>query len=191
MSEDVRGEVTRILGRIVAGDESAKEQLLQTAYDELRALAGRLMKQERPDHTLQPTALVNEAALRLLQEDALERMPNRAYFFGTMATAMRRVLVDHARARRAGKRGGDGERTPLDAVVDQLQETQQLDLLALDEALARLEALSERQARIVSLRFFGGLELAEIARQLEVSLSTVEKEWRMARAWLRQQLEER
>ena len=191
MNEELPNDVTRFLAEIEAGDESAKERLLQTAYDELRTLADRLMKRERADHTLQPTALVNEAALRMLQDDALDHMHNRAYFFGTMATAMRRVLVDHARTKHALKRGGDHERMPLDIVIDQLQQTQNLDLLDLDEALTRLETLSERQAKIVSLRFFAGLELADIARQLDVSLSTVEKDWRMARAWLRQELEDK
>jgi RNA polymerase sigma factor (TIGR02999 family) len=185
MTSDPQGEVTRLLGEIEAGNASAQERLLEVAYGELRALAGGLMRQERAGHTLQPTALVHEAAVRLLGEGALARVQGRRHFFGAMATAMRRVLVDHARARRADRRGGGRPALPLDEALDQLEQSQRIDLLGLDDALRELAARNPRQAEVVVLRFFGGLEMDEIAGHLGVSLSTVEKDWRVARAWLR------
>jgi RNA polymerase sigma factor (TIGR02999 family) len=191
MASDRSGEVTRILNEIEAGDPAAQGKLFEVVYDELRALAASLMRKERAQHTLQPTALVNEAALRLLGEDALRRVRNRAYFFGMMGLAMRRVLVDHARTRGAQRRGGGQERLPLDAAVDLVEQTHQVDLLALDEVLRELEALNRRQYDVVMLRFFGGFEVPEIADQLGIGLSTAEKDWRLARAWLRRRLEEK
>ncbi len=190
MSDDAQSEVSQILSEIETGNEAAKERLLQVAYDELRALAGNLMRRERPDHTLQPTALVHEAALRLLHDDVLNRAKSKSYFFGVMATAMRRVLVDHARAHRAQRRGRGYERKPLDIAVDMVERSQNLDLLALEDVLKELEKLNPRQCQVVTLRFFGGFDMPEIAEHLGVSLSTVEKDWRMARAWLQQQLSE-
>lgn len=187
---DPRGEVTQLLEKIESGDDSARTRLLEVAYEELRSMAGQLMKRERADHTLQPTALLNEAALRLLNENALSRMANRSYFFGTMANAMRRVLVDHARARSVAKRGGGEAKVPLDIAIDILEQTHKFDLQEMDEALSELEKLDPRQAEIITLRFFGGFEMQAIADQLDVSLSTVEKDWRFARAWLRKQLRE-
>ena len=164
---------------------------MEAAYDELRRLAGGMMRRERGDHTLQATALVNEAALRMLGQNALATSGNRAYFFGAMATAMRRVLVDHARARSARRRGGgDYQRHGLDYAVEEIELDAQVDLVALNDALDRLEALSERQSRIVTLRFFGGMSVPEIAEHLDVSVSTVEKDWRLARVWLHRQLNE-
>jgi RNA polymerase sigma factor (TIGR02999 family) len=182
------GEVTRILARIQAGDGAAKVRLLEVAYDELRALAKDLMQGERPDHTLQPTALVHEAVLRLDRDDALGRGGNRAYFFGAVARAMRRILVEYARKRRAARRGGGQVRVPLDRVIELVEQTHQVDLVALDEALQQLESLNGRQCEVVTLRFFGGLEMREIAENLGVSVSTVEKDWRISRAWLRRKL---
>jgi RNA polymerase sigma factor (TIGR02999 family) len=162
---------------------------MEAAYDELRRLAGGMMRRERADHTLQATALVNEAALRLLGQDALAGAGDRAYFFGTMATAMRRVLVDHARARNAQRRGGGAyQRQGLDYAVEAIEEEAQIDLVALDEALTELTTLSERQSQIVTLRVFGGMSVPEVADHINVSVSTVEKEWRLARAWLQRQL---
>ena len=157
----------------------------------MRGLAAGLMRRERPEHTLQPTALVNEAALRLLGEDALRNVRNRAYFFGMMGLAMRRVLVDHARSRGAQRRGGGQERVPLDMTVDFVEQAHQIDLLALDELLRELEALNKRQYDVVMLRFFGGFEVPEIAEHLGIGLSTAEKDWRLARAWLRQRMGEK
>jgi RNA polymerase sigma factor (TIGR02999 family) len=148
-----------------------------------------MMRRERDGHTLQPTSLVHEAALRMIDEDALGRIPNRSYLFRAMATCMRRILIDHARAKGAQRRGGDRRREEWDGALEVAAMNAPVDLLALDEALERLGALDARQAAIVELRFFGGFEMQEIAEQLGVSLSTVEKDWRIARAWLRSQLE--
>ena len=188
MSADTE-EITQLLGQVADGNQQAEAQLLNRAYDELRRLAGGMMRRERSDHTLQPTALVNEAALRMLGSDALAAGKDRAYFFGTMATAMRRVLVDHARSRNAARRGGGAyERHGLDVVVESLERDAKLDLLALDDALDKLAGLSERQAQVVALRFFGGMSVPQIADHLQVGVSTVEKDWRLARAWLHGQL---
>ena len=178
--------MTRLLADAQQGSEPAIERLIAVAYDELRDLAASLMRRERPDHTLQPTALVHEAAMRLLGGDAVDGLGagGRSYFFGTMARAMRRVLVDHARARRTLRRGGGDRPEPLDTLVAAVEQTNGIDLLALDEALRSLELLNPRQAQVVGMRFFAGLEMPEIARELGVSLSTVEKDWKIARAWL-------
>ncbi len=182
-------DITQLLGQVASGDAAAEAQLLDYAYDELRRLAGGMMRRERPDHTLQPTALVNEAALRMLGSEALASGRDRAYFFGAMATAMRRVLVDHARSKNASRRGGGAyERQPLNAVVESLERDAQIDLIALDDALKKLEQLSDRQAQVVALRFFGGMSVPQIADHLDIGVSTVEKDWRLARAWLHTQL---
>ena len=149
-----------------------------------------MMRRERDNHTLQPTALVNEAALRMLGQISDIASRDRAYFFGAMATAMRRVLVDHARSRNAARRGGDYQRQSLDYAIDAVEQEAQVDLLALDDALDQLAELNLRQSEIVSLRFFGGMSIPEIADHLSVSVSTVEKDWRVARAWLHGQLGE-
>ena len=185
----LRGEVTQVLAAIESGREEAKGRLLELVYDELRGLAGAMMRREREGHTLQPTSLVHEAALRMLDEDSLANIPNRSYLFRAMTTCMRRILIDHARARGAERRGGGLRREEWDGALDVPQEAGSVDVLALDESLERLQALDPRQAAIVELRFFGGFDMQEIADQLGVSLSTVEKDWRIARAWLRSQLE--
>lgn len=178
-----------LLGQASSGDSDAEARLMEAAYDELRRLAGGMMRRERGDHTLQATALVNEAALRMLGQNALAVSGDRAYFFGAMATAMRRVLVDHARARNARRRGGgEYQRQGLDYVVEAVEAEAKVDLVDLNEALDKLAELSERQNSIVTLRFFGGMSIPEIAEHLQVSESTVEKDWRMARAWLHGQL---
>lgn len=183
-----RGDVTCLLEEIDQGHEYARAELLKVAYDELRLLAHRLMNSERAGHTLQPTALVNEAALRLLGGQVLA-LQNRAHFFGAMANGMRRILVDHARARLSHKRGGGRQRESLDVALAQVEAAARSGLLELEEVLAQLEQLDPRQYEIVVRRIYGGFELKEIAEQLDVSLSTVEKDWRMARAYLRSQLE--
>ncbi|WP_425397923.1 sigma-70 family RNA polymerase sigma factor [Aeoliella sp.] len=189
MPEDTT-QLTQLLGRAADGDQQAHCQLMEVAYDELRRLAGGMMRRERPDHTLQPTALVNEASLRMLGQGGSLAKRDRAYFFGAMATAMRRVLVDHARSRGAQRRGGsEQQKVPLDEAVDAIQQDGRLDLLSLDEALDQLASRSQRQADVVTLRFFGGLSVPDIAEHLGVSVSTVEKDWRMARAWLQSQLD--
>jgi RNA polymerase sigma factor (TIGR02999 family) len=148
------------------------------------------MNSERADHTLEPTALVHEGVLRLLGGGAVLPAENRRLFFGAVVQAMRRVLIDHARRRNAARRGGAWERQPLDDTLLALEQTHQVDLLALDEQLKGLETAAPRAAEVVTLRFFGGLENREIAEQLGVSLSAVEKDWRFARAWLHRRLGE-
>lgn len=163
--------------------------MFDLAYAELRGLAKGLMQKERPEHTLQPTALVNEAAARMLQGESLEDMKCREYFFGAMARAMRQVLVSHARTRNRLKRGGEYQRVPLDEAIDHVEQEHQFDLVALDDALNDLQKHSERHSEVVTLRFFGGLSIDDIADQLNVSGSTVVRDLRFARAWLGSRLE--
>ena len=182
-----RHEVTTLLQRASAGDEQARSALFDVLYDELRKLAEAAMRHERPGHTLQPTALVHETYVRLADDGG--RFENRSHFFGVAASAMRRVLVDHARARRAQKRGGGDARVVVDD-LDSLPDmpTGTIDLVALDEALLRLSGLDPRQGRVVELRFFGGLSVEETAAVLDLSPRTVKRDWQMARAWLHREL---
>lgn len=179
-------QATRILGEMRRGDGSATGRLFALVYDELRALAGDMFRDQPPDHTLQPTALVHEVYIRLVNQHEAE-WTDRAHFLAVAAKAMRNLLIDHARKRKTGKRGGDRERVTLDAVMDSAAE-RSIDLLALDEALEELACLHERQARVVELRFFGGLTVRGAAEVLEVSPPTVDRDWRMARAWLTREL---
>jgi RNA polymerase sigma factor (TIGR02999 family) len=183
MTPEPLGEVTRILQSIQEGDPAAKDRLMHLVYDELRGIASDLLCHEDKPHTLQPTALVHEAYLRLDQGRVLSQAPDRHYFFAAAAQAMRQILVDHARRRRTEKRGDGWQRLPLDAVLDYFEQ-ENLDVVALHEALGQLAALNERQSQVVVLRFFGGLTVAEVGEQLGVSTSTVESDFRMARAWL-------
>lgn len=166
--------------------EPGPAQLTDEAYAELRRIAARYLATERPDHTLQPTALVNEAFVRLDASSAA-RFADRRHFVAAAARAMRNILVDHARARGAQKRGA-GKRVALDVEAAGVDDGRGADVVALDEALERLEALHPRQARIVELRFFAGLTGAETAALLDVSERTVERDWVVARAWLRREL---
>jgi RNA polymerase sigma factor (TIGR02999 family) len=162
--------------------------LLPLVYQELRAAAGRLMASERSDHTLQPTALVHEAYVRLAKAGA--RFKTESHFFYAAAQAMRRILVDHALARGCQKRGGrEGRKAELNDANVSAQEPQQLDWLALDEAIDKLSAVSPRQAQVVMLRFFGGLSDAQIAQTLQVSPTTVRRDWATARPWLYRQMQ--
>ena len=183
---DVRGEVTRLLGELREGRRDVHADLATLVYGQLREIAGRLMRHERDGHTLQATALVHEAFIRLMS-GASQDWESRSHFFAVAATAMRRILVDHARAHGAEKRGGDLQRVDLEepAVVgrDDLDQ-----IVAIDQALTRLAAWDARQARIVELRFFAGLSEEEIAELLQVSTRTVKRDWRLARAWLRAEL---
>jgi RNA polymerase sigma factor (TIGR02999 family) len=189
MSDDLHREVTTLLDAIRAGDAGAQGRLVELVYAELRRLAGDLMFRERPGHTLQPTALVHEALPRLLHPDVLGGAHNRAQLLAAAARAMRRVLVDHARRRAAGKRGGGQGQVPLDEALDYYAR-QRLDVLAVHEALEELAGLNERQSRVVELRFFGGYTVGEVAGLLEVSVSTVESDFRKATAFLRRRLAE-
>ena len=179
--------VTRLLERATSGDRAAAEELLPLLYGELKGVAVRSMRSERADHTLQPTALVHEAWLRLVGGGGAPRFESRRHFVRLAARAMRNVLVDHARARQAQKRGEGQEAASLDAVLAGFEE-QHLDLLALHEALERLQEIDAPLARLVELRFFAGLTIEETARALELSTPTVERHWRVARMWLRREL---
>jgi RNA polymerase sigma-70 factor, ECF subfamily len=187
MSSESPGEVTRLLRSALDGDAGAKDRLVRLVYDELRDIATGLLCQESGPNTLQPTALVHEAYLRLDRGQALSRAPDRHYFFAAAAQAMRRVLVDHARRRRAEKRADGRQRVALDTVLDYFHQ-EDLDVEALHEALDELAALNERQSQVVVLRFFGGCTVAEVGAQLGVSTSTVESDFRLARAWLHRRI---
>jgi len=179
-------DVTQILQEVSGGDQNAPARLMPLVYDELRRLADHYLRQERPDHTLQPTALVHEAYLKLIDQTRVD-WQNRAHFFGVAAQLMRRILVDHARRHRASKRGGFQQKLTLDEAVDYSQ-PRDLDLVALDDALNALALMDERQSRIVELRFFGGLTIEETAEALNVSPATVKVDWSMAKAWLRREI---
>ena len=179
------GEVTRLLLAWRQGDRDALDRLIPLVYGELHRMAERYLRRERRGHTLQPSAIVNEAYLRLLGRQGAD-WKNRAHFFAVAAQSMRRILVEHARHRDAKKRGGQGTRYLLDTVV--LTEPRAVDLIAVDDALAKLTALDSEQGRVVELRFFGGLTEEETAEALEISLSTVHRKWLLAKAFLHREL---
>ncbi len=185
-TSDQPGQVTQLLERWGRGDQSALDELTPLVYNELRNVAEAYLLRERPDHTLQATALVNEAYLRLIGQKQ-GRWEGRKHFFGIAARLMRQVLVEHARKHRAEKRGGGRVTVTLDH-YDYVTDTPDVDILAVHEALERLARFDEQQARIVELRFFGGLSIEEAAETLRVGHATVEREWAMARAWLRNEL---
>jgi len=192
MTGETQGEVTKLLAAYAAGNQEAMNRLFELVYDELRGIANGLMRWEREDHTLQPTVLVHDVYMRLLGEKNLAKNlagKNRRYFFGVATKAMLQILVEHARKRDTLKRVGDNNRVPIDIVLDNLQQTQRLDIVNLYEALQQLEKLDSRKNEVVMLRFFGGLSMKEIAKCLDVSLATVEKDWHFARAWLKRKLE--
>ena len=187
MTRPSSSDITQVLRKASQGDDSAVNHLMPLVYDELRALAETYLQRERPGHTLQATALVHDAYMRLVEQDQVE-WRGRAHFFAVAAQAIRRILVDHARGHKRLKRGGDRHRVQLDKDAAWTG-GHELDLLALNEALEKLAVLHERQAHIVELRFFGGLALKEIAGFLGVSPRTVDGDWSMARAWLRRELQ--
>lgn len=182
MASQLPADVTRILADLSDEDRSAMSRLLPLVYADLRRMADGLFRRERADHTLQPTALVHEAYLRLMNGSNAQ-WQNREHFFRAAAVVMRHILVNHARDRRRLKRGGAAGREPLDETVAAFED-RAVDLVALDEALQRLAALDARQASIVELRFFAGLTMPDVADLLNVSLRTVENDWALARAWL-------
>jgi RNA polymerase sigma factor (TIGR02999 family) len=184
-------DVTRILEAVRRGEPGSVEQLTDRLYNELRQLAHREMRSERADHTLEPTALVNELYLRLLSGDEAPNFQNRAHFFAAAARALRRLLVEHARARARLKRGGDREKLEIDDVALPFSEEHDTRVLALEAALERLAGVDSQRARIVELRFFGGCTAEEAGEALSISESTVTREWRLARAWLQTELEGR
>jgi RNA polymerase sigma-70 factor, ECF subfamily len=179
-------EITQILQEVSGGNREAPARLMPLVYDELRRLADHYLRRERPDHTLQPTALVHEAYLKLIDQTRVD-WQNRAHFFGVAAQLMRRILVDHARRHQASKRGGFQQKLTLDEAVDYSQ-TRDVDLVKLDDALTALAKFDARQSRIVELRFFGGLTIEETAEALGISPATVKVDWSMAKAWLRREI---
>lgn len=170
------------------GCEHAMSDLLELVYEELHRMASNLMRHERSDHTLQTTGLVHEAYLRLI-DDKQVKWESRAHFFGVAARVMRRILIDYARKHKAHKRGGGKKKLPLEEVAE-LSENKAEELLALDDALKRLQVLDERQGHIVELRFFGGLTTAETAQVLGISPATVKRDWTMAKAWLYREVQQ-
>jgi RNA polymerase sigma-70 factor (ECF subfamily) len=187
MESSSRPGLTFILDQARSGDEGARNDLIAMIYHELRAVAARLMRKERAGHSLPPTAVVHEAVMRMLGENIFDRASDRDFLFRAAARAMREILVDHARRRSAQRRGGEWQRVPLDSLVDYF-DSQALDVLAVHEAIDRLTVLNGRQGQAMSLRYFGGLTVEEIASALDVSVVTVERDCRLARAWLHGQL---
>jgi RNA polymerase sigma factor (TIGR02999 family) len=179
-------EVTQLLRAWSQGDKSALEELYQIVYDELRRLAHRYMSRENAGHTLQTTALVNEAYLRLAEVKDMN-WQDRAHFFAVSANVMRRILIDEARARRAERRGGDNLTLALDEALD-VEKREDLDLIALDLALQSLAQINQRQSQVIELRYFGGLTVEETAEVLKVSTDTVMRDWRFAKAWLKREM---
>jgi RNA polymerase sigma factor (TIGR02999 family) len=184
-------DVTRILSAIEEGDPHAAEQLLPLVYDELRTLAAQRLAQEKPGQTLQATALVHEAYVRLVDVEAAQRWNSRGHFFAAAAEAMRRILIDQARHKQTHKAGGGRHRLNLDDVDPAVAEEDGDRLLALDEVLRQLEAEDSRKAALVKLRFFAGLTAEQSAAALGVSLSTAERDWAYARSWLRVAMDRR
>ena len=187
MPEGARPPLDELVARASAGDQPSLDTLLPLVYDELRRLAAAYLRRERPGQTLQPTALVHEAYLRLLK-DRPDRWQNRAHFCAIAAHSMRQILIERARARDAQKRGGGGAKVTLDEGM-MAGAPRPIDFLALDNALERLAALDAEQARIVELRFFGGLSVDETAEALGSSPATIKRRWTLARAWLARELE--
>ena len=179
-------DVTQLLEHWSNGDREALERLMPLVYDELHRLAQRYLRRERSDHTLQSTALVHEAYLKMVDQKNV-RWQNRAHFFGVAAQSIRHILVDHARSHLAAKRGAGAAKLSLDEAIG-VPEKREVDLLALDQALEGLAVLDPQQGRIVELRFFGGLSIEETAEVLHISPATVKRDWVMAKAWLYQNL---
>ena len=187
MSNDAPNEITGMLLEPTNGNHEIVDRILPHIYDELKRLASSYLRRERPDHTLQPTALVHEAYMKLIDQNRVQ-WQNRAHFFGIAAQVMRRILLDHARKHQAGKRGGEAEKLPLEEEILVVSHDRSSELIALDDALAALAEFDPQKAKIVELRYFGGLSIEETAEVLGVSVPTVNRQWRMAKAWLFSQL---
>jgi RNA polymerase sigma factor (TIGR02999 family) len=179
-------EVTSLLSDWNNGQQEALERLMPLVYDELRRIAKRYLRKERDDHTLQTTALVHEAYIRMIDQNHAN-WQNRAQFFGVAANMMRRILVDHARGHQADKRGGGIAKLSLDEAIE-IADQKEVDLIALDDALNNLAELDEQQSRVVELRFFAGLTVEETAEVMKLSPATIKREWSMAKAWLHREL---
>lgn len=189
MPESAPNEVTQLLLAVRAGDEAALDKLIPYVYDELHRLARHYLRRERVGHTLQTSALINEAYIRLVDQNVAWQ--NRAHFFGIAARLMRQILVDHARAHKYAKRGGsNAKKVSLDEVSN-LAQGKAAELIALDDCLQSLAAIDPQQTRVVELRFFGGLTIEETAEALGISHATVERDWSAARAWLRREMTKR
>jgi RNA polymerase sigma factor (TIGR02999 family) len=186
MTTPTASELTQLLVEWRRGDKAALDKLMPMVYQELRRIARRYMRGERAGHSLQSAALVNEAYLRLIDIKRID-WQNRAHFFAMAAQLMRRTLVDHARSRNYAKRGGVQQKISL-SEADQFDEKPDVDLVALDDALKTLAVMNERQSRIIELQYFGGLTIKETAEVLRVSHTTVERDWIVAKAWLRREL---
>jgi RNA polymerase sigma factor (TIGR02999 family) len=182
LSQSQLPEITRILKSWSGGNREAVDDLMPLVYDELHKVAQQYLRRQRTDHTLQPTALVNEAYLKLIDISDVE-WQDRAHFFAFASQVMRHILVDYARGQAREKRGGGAQKLSLDEAISYSKETE-VDLLALDEALSELAAIDEKQGKIVELRFFGGLTVEETGVVLRISPATVKREWRIAKAWL-------
>ena len=180
-------EITQLLKDWSEGNQTALDKLMPLVYDELRRQASRYLRNERQGHTLQTTALIHEAYLKLIGINQIE-WQNRNHFFAIASTAMRRILVDYARERKRDKRGGVAENLPLDEGLQISANEKSVDLIALDEALSRLAKLDERQTKVVELKYFSGLSIDEIAEVLGIANSTVRLDWNLAKAWLKQEI---
>lgn len=183
-------EITAMLRAWGAGETEASEELIRAVYTELRRQARFHLRRERANHTLQTTALINEAYIKLVEQRSF-KWESRSHFFALAAEMMRRILVDHAKTRYRQKRGGKVENLPLEAALTVFTGERDLDLIALDEALIRLAAIDSQQAKIVDLRYFSGLNVEETAKVLGISRATVNRDWAMAKAWLRYELTRR
>jgi len=186
MTQPAKDDVTEWLSRWAQGDREAFDVLAPSIYGELRQIAAAYLRRERPDHTLQPTALVNEAFLRLVEQREVD-WQNRQHFFGVSAQLMRRILVDYARQRVADKRGGGRIHVALDDALA-VAESSRIDIIMIDDALRGLASIDPNQVRLIELRFFGGLTIEDAAETLGWSTGTAKREWRLARAWLRREL---
>lgn len=180
-------EVTQLLIEWSNGDKEALDQMMPLVYSELRRIAASYLRRERMDHTLQPTALVHEAYVKLIDQQRAN-WQNRAQFFGVAAQIMRRILINHANERVAAKRGGGALKVSLSEAESQMEVTD-ASLLALDESLTRLAQIDARKSRIIELKFFGGLKIEEIAAVMQLSHATIEREWALARAWLHREMQ--
>ena len=180
-------DITQILRDWSGGDREALDTLMPLVYDELRRQASRFLRRENSDHTLQTTALIHEAYIKLIDQRKTD-WQNRSHFFAIASQAMRRILVDHARTKHREKRGGHDLKLPLDEAMTVAGDEKSVDLVALDEALTRLEAIDKQQSRVVELRYFSGLSLEDTADVLKISRSTAARDWAMARAWLHREL---
>ena len=176
-----------MLIELTDGNQEVVNHILPHIYDELKRLASSYLRRERSDHTLQPTALVHEAYMKLVDQKRV-RWQNRAHFFGIAAQVMRRILMDHARKHQADKRGGEAEKLPIEEEILVVSHDRSAELVALDDALHTLAAMDPQKARIVELRYFGGLSIEETAEVMGVSVPTINRQWRMAKAWLYSQL---